>query len=191
MTTDDTDDTDEPGEPADRKPDGLELARAIARGLVGKGAARRKMGRKQAPSPEPRVPGRLNSGGFSGTHPDERDPQTLDLTMGRLVSERGWSADVRVHEVITRWGAIVGHDIGQHCVPETFDPDSARLVVRADSTAWATNLRLLLPTVVRRLAEELGDGVVTQVEVLGPSGPSWRKGRWSVRGGRGPFDTYG
>jgi predicted nucleic acid-binding Zn ribbon protein len=44
---------------------------------------------------------------------------------------------------------------------------------------------------VRRLNEELGHGTVTVIEVLGPNVPSWKKGRRSVRGGRGPRDTYG
>ena len=49
--------------------------------------------------------------------------------------------------------------------------------MRTDSTAWATQLKLLTPTVLRRLNEDLGDGTVTILEVLGPHGPSWKKGR--------------
>ena len=64
-------------------------------------------------------------------------------------------------------------------------------MVRTDSTAWATQLRLLAPTVVRRLNEELGAGTVTALDVQGPLGPSWKKGRRSTRDGRGPRDTYG
>ena len=64
-------------------------------------------------------------------------------------------------------------------------------MVRTDSTAWATQMKLLAPTVVRRLNEELGDGTVTVIEVLGPHGPSWKRGLRSVRDGRGPRDTYG
>jgi predicted nucleic acid-binding Zn ribbon protein len=63
--------------------------------------------------------------------------------------------------------------------------------VRTDSTAWATNLKLLLPTVLKRLNEELGQETVKLVDVLGPTGPSWKKGPRSVRDGRGPRDTYG
>ena len=62
--------------------------------------------------------------------------------------------------------------------------------MRADSTAWATQVRLLAPTLLRRLAEELGEGVVERVAVGGPVGPSWRKGLRRVPG-RGPRDTYG
>ncbi len=64
------------------------------------------------------------------------------------------------------------------------------LAVRADSSAWATQVGYMVPTLLRRLAEELGDGVVERVTVAGPVGPSWRKGMRRVPG-RGPRDTYG
>src|SRR5690242_11296633 len=60
-----------------------------------------------------------------------------------------------------------------------------------DSTAWATQLSLLAPALVRRLNEELGDGTVTLIDVLGPHVPSWAKGRRRTRDSRGPRDTYG
>ena len=63
--------------------------------------------------------------------------------------------------------------------------------MRTDSTAWATQLRLLAPQLVQRLNQELGHGTVTVIEVLGPHLPTWRKGSRSVRDGRGPRDTYG
>lgn len=164
--------------PDDHRDDGLDLARSIARSLGG----RRRTPKKRRGMTPPQ---------FSGAHPDDRDPQLLDATMGRLIAEQGWTTDVRVHGVFTRWDTIVGRDVAQHCRPESFDLEQAKLVVRTDSTAWATNLKLLLPTVVRRLNEELGEGTVTLIDVLGPTGPTWKKGPRSVRGGRGPRDTYG
>ena len=46
-----------------------------------------------------------------------------------------------MHGVFSRWEAIVGHDVGQHVKPESFA--DGRLVVRTDSTAWATQMKLL------------------------------------------------
>jgi predicted nucleic acid-binding Zn ribbon protein len=51
-------------------------------------------------------------------------------------------------------------------------------------------LRLLSMRLLEKFRVELGDGVVTSIQVLGPSAPSWRKGGRSVNG-RGPRDTYG
>jgi predicted nucleic acid-binding Zn ribbon protein len=109
--------------------------------------------------------------------------------MGRLVAEHGWTADVAVHGVFSRWDHIVGIEVARHCHPEAYADGS--LTVRADSTAWATQVRLLAPTVVRRLNEELGHDTVTRIQVLGPQPPSWTRGRRSVRDARGPRDTYG
>ncbi len=186
MTTEDaptppTPPTPSPGEgAAARRDDGLDLARALTRATAkSTPAARRKVRRKDAPG----------RGRVTGAHPDDRDPQLLDTTLSRLVDDHGWELDLRVHGVFGRWAELVGAEIALHCTPETFA--EGRLVVRTDSTAWATQLRLLAPTVVRRLNEELGHGTVTLIEVLGPHGPSWKKGPRSVRDGRGPRDTYG
>ena len=130
----------------------------------------------------------LQAPAVSGSAPDERDPQPFGTGLQRLVSERGWGVDVAVGGVMGRWPQVVGPEVAQHCAPETFD--EGVLVVRADSTAWATQVRLLVPTLLRRLAEELGDEVVQQVQVRGPAAPSWRRGARRVSG-RGPRDTYG
>jgi predicted nucleic acid-binding Zn ribbon protein len=175
-------DPEDPIPAADRHDDsGLDLARSIARSLA-------RPGSRRTSRPGSR-PGRRVDPQGSGAHPDERDPQLLDSTIGRLIADQGWGTDVRVHGVFTRWDTIVGREVAQHCLPESFG--ESRLVVRTDSTAWATQMRLLAPTVVRRLNEELGDGTVTVIEVLGPHGPSWKRGLRSVRDGRGPRDTYG
>jgi len=112
----------------------------------------------------------------------------MDDTLGRFVSEQGWETELRVHGVFSRWEAIVGKDVGQHVTPESFA--DGRLVVRTDSTAWATQMKLLASDVVRRLNEVLGEETVRVIDVEGPRGPSWKRGRLRVKG-RGPRDTYG
>ncbi|MDT0202412.1 DciA family protein [Nocardioides sp. AE5] len=165
---------------------GLDLARSIAKSIAA--ASMNAPRRKKRPTrrrPE-RSGGRPKA---SGAFPDERDPQTLDTTLSRLVSDHGWALDLKVHGVFGRWPAIVGDEVAQHCRPISFT--DGRLTVQTDSTAWATQLRLLAPTLVRRLNEELGHGSVTVIDVEGPNLPSWRKGRLRSRDGRGPRDTYG
>jgi len=185
-------DPQEPASPrsqsAPHDPGGLDLARSIAR-AVGRGSPRSGERAPDAGRGVLRRRRRRWETQSSGAHPDDRDPQTLDATIDRLVSERGWSTDVAVHGVFSRWDTIVGREVAEHCHPERFA--DAKLTVRADSTAWATQVRLLAPTVVRRLNEELGDGTVTAIDVRGPHVPSWSKGFRSVRDGRGPRDTYG
>ena len=157
---------------------GLDLARSIARGLAGRTAARRK---------RPRNTRRVDPT-TSSAHPDDRDPQTLDATLGRLIDDQGWDTDLRVHGVFTRWAAVVGPDVAAHVTPESYA--EGRLVVRTDSTAWATEMKLLAANLVHRLNQDLGDGTVEVIDILGPQTPRWTSGRFRVKG-RGPRDTYG
>lgn len=162
---------------------GLDLARSMAASMRGVSIPRpyTRSRRKSSPT-TPEV---------SGAHPDGRDPALIGSIVDKLVSERGWSSDVAVHGVFGRWSAIVGAEVAAHCTPSTYRDGDKVVEVSTDSTAWAVQLRLLAPTVVRRLNEELGDGTVARIQVHGPQAPSWRRGRRSVRGGRGPRDTYG
>jgi predicted nucleic acid-binding Zn ribbon protein len=118
-----------------------------------------------------------------------RDPMLLGQELDAFVSERGWKVDVAVGSVLGRWPTIVGEEVAQHCHPVEF-VDTV-LTVRADSTAWATNLRLMSATLMGTLAREVGEGTVSQIRVVGPSAPSWSKGMRRVQDGRGPRDTYG
>lgn len=124
-----------------------------------------------------------NTDSYSG-----RDPQGVGAVFGRLLSERGWNSPVAVGSVMARWDELVGPEIAAHCTPESFSETT--VMVRCDSTAWATQLRLIGPDLLRRFEIELGPGVVTAMKVVGPSAPSWRKGGRTVQG-RGPRDTYG
>lgn len=176
--------------PEEHDDSGLDLARSIARGLAGKMSQRssRSGGGGGSAGKAARRWRASRESSSSGAHPDDRDPQTMDETLGRFVSEQGWETELRVHGVFSRWEAIVGHDVGQHVSPQSFA--DGRLAVRTDSTAWATQMKLLAPDVVRRLNEVLGDGTVQVIDIEGPRGPSWKRGRLRVKG-RGPRDTYG
>jgi predicted nucleic acid-binding Zn ribbon protein len=81
--------------------------------------------------------------------------------------------------------------VAGHCAPEHYAEEERVLTVRCDSTAWATQLRLLAPQLVARLNADLGDGTVTLIKVLGPAGPTRRYGRLRAPGSRGPGDTWG
>ncbi|MDO4259941.1 MAG: DciA family protein [Actinomycetaceae bacterium] len=132
--------------------------------------------------------GWMTSPGLAAHRPRYRDMRTLGGALTSLIHRNGWDGPTRMGSVLSRWTAIVGPDIANHCSIETFE--GGTLIVRTTSTAWAKQLTLLLPTIERRVAEEVGTGVVTQVIVRGPVAPSWKKGRLSVPG-RGPRDTYG
>jgi predicted nucleic acid-binding Zn ribbon protein len=117
-----------------------------------------------------------------------RDPSLLGDQMDRLLLDRGWNVDVAIGSVMGRWPAIVGTEVAAHCTPVTFS--DGVLIVRADSTAWATQLRLMSSSILGRLETEVGKDAVIELRVQGPSAPSWIRGpRKST--GPGPRDTYG
>jgi predicted nucleic acid-binding Zn ribbon protein len=120
--------------------------------------------------------------------PRRDDPQRLGQAIGGLLDQHGWQQRAAIGSVFGRWAEIVGPDLAAHTRPDSFA--DGELAVTADSTAWATQVRLLAPQLVRRLAAELGDGTVRRVKVRGPEAPRQR-GAWRVPGGRGPRDTYG
>lgn len=200
--------------PADPGPDEvgadepLDLGSAVSEPPVRTGVdaakdalARARAAARQAPastssSPQAGHRGRrrLDPDTRSGPGPDGRDPQLLGSSVDRLMRERGWEAPTAVGGLTGRWAEIVGDEVAEHVVPETFEPSpdgrGLLLVLRADSTAWATSMRLLLPQVRARVDTELGVGTVRDISVLGPAAPSWKHGRLHVPG-RGPRDTYG
>ena len=161
---------------------GVDLARAMLAQARDRARAQGRLARpaRRREACEPRR---------SGAGPDARDPQPFAAGIDRLVTERGWRSELAVAGAMARWAEIVGAEIAAHTAPESFADGVLR--VRTDSTAWATQLRLLAPQLLGALNAELGTGTVTRIEVAGPVAPSWRKGPRSVRGGRGPRDTYG
>lgn len=139
--------------------------------------------------PEPGDPANGVRDGGSARRPHGGDPQPLAAAIDGLVAERGWELAAATGSVFGRWAQIVGADLAGHTTPESLR--EGELVIAADSTAWATQLRLLAAQLVRRLNAELGDGTVLRVKVRGPVAPARKPGEWRVRGSRGSRDTYG
>lgn len=172
--------SDEPEETPELK--GPDLARAAL-------ARARAAAREKGLSPgAPRSRSRRPEPGRSGSGPDGRDPVLFGDMVRRVVAERGWEQTTTAAGVLANWDRLVGPEIADHCQPVSLI--SGELVLVAESSAWATQLRLLTRTLSRRLAEQIGDGVVKSIAVRGPAQADWRKGPRRVQG-RGPRDTYG
>lgn len=156
--------------------DPLDLARQIANSYRGKGTPGVAGPRKKS---RPVKPARAKND----------DPSTISDLLGEVVKNQGWADKLDDQRIFTDWATIVGPEVAQHAQIEGFEDTIVH--VRASSTAWSTQLRLLAPRIVAKLNEALGDGTVTRIEVRGPQGPSWKNGPRSIRGARGPRDTYG
>ena len=123
-------------------------------------------------------------GGFSGPGPDARDPRRLGNAMDSWANDRGVQAELTVAGLTSRWEEIVGDHVARHVTADEYHrlPTGGRLVITADTPAWESTMKYQIDTIKRRIAEELGDGLVTVVEVRG-LGRTRRKG-WRVQTGR-------
>jgi predicted nucleic acid-binding Zn ribbon protein len=115
-------------------------------------------------------------------------PVPVSDAVADLVRERGWEQDAAIAGLMGSWADVVGAELAEHVHPEGFV--DGVLALRADSTAWATQVRHLMGHVRSAVDAALGPGVVTRITVAGPTAPSWTAGPRRVPG-RGPRDTYG
>ncbi|MCA6093931.1 DciA family protein [Streptomyces sp. SCA3-4] len=166
------------------EPSGVDLARVALR-------AAKEQARARGAAAQQKKQVRRGGSLRSGARADGRDPLPLGAAINRLITERGWEKPAAVGGVMGRWPQMVGPEVALHCEPQSYDEDARVLTVQCDSTAWATQLRLLAPTLVARLNDDLGQGTVKTIKVLGPGGPGRRYGHLRAPGSRGPGDTYG
>ncbi|MDR1431907.1 MAG: DciA family protein [Propionibacteriaceae bacterium] len=151
----------------DHDPTGLDLAHQIAA---------RARGARANPNAKPAKRRRLG------------DPEPVGDILGDVVAEQGWQTQLGIHQLLANWAGLVGPVNADHSKPETYRDQV--LTIRAESTAWATSLRMIAPQIVATLNAKLGQGSVERVVVVGPEAPSWKRGKRTVPG-RGPRDTYG
>ena len=133
--------------------------------------------------------------------PTPFDPRTGQRELRRMVADNGWAGKLAVAGVVARWPTIVGEQVAEHCTIESFD--AGRIPLRASSSSWAQQLRLLQPTIEARIVEALRSGPggrqaggistgdAVELRILGPAGPTWKRRGVGLRGTRGPRDTYG
>jgi predicted nucleic acid-binding Zn ribbon protein len=160
---------------------GPELARAAVEAALAKHRSQPR--RRSVVDSQPR-----RRGGYTGPGPDPRDPQPFGAVLDRLVKQRGWTRPAREARIFGEWAKVVGDDIAAHSRPVKLE--DGELTIEAESTAWATQLKMLAGKVLAGIASEVGHNVVKRLHIQGPNRPSWSSGPLRVRG-RGPRDTYG
>jgi hypothetical protein len=94
-------------------------------------------------------------------------PSPVGDALAQFLDRRGWSERLSGATASQRWDEVVGPDLAARCEPVRLA--GGTLVVRAESQAWATQLRYLLPQLVTNANAVLGDGSVREVRlVVGP-----------------------
>ncbi|HQG69634.1 MAG TPA: DciA family protein [Rhodoglobus sp.] len=117
-----------------------------------------------------------------------RDPHGLGDVIDGLAASMGWTSPLARSELIASWSEIVGDETSAHSEP--IGVEDGVLTARCDSTAWATQLRLMRTQVTTTIAVRFPAAGIQSVRFEGPNAPSWKRGPRSIPG-RGPRDTYG
>lgn len=117
-----------------------------------------------------------------------RDPKGIAEVMDTLTKRLGWNSPLAKSEMLASWAELVGEETAAHSSPVGID--EGVLTVSVDSTAWATQLRLMRSQIITHIVQRFPDAGIESIRFDGPGVPSWKKGPRSIPG-RGPRDTYG
>lgn len=126
--------------------------------------------------------------GSSAPFGDGRDPKGIAEVVDALTARLGWNSPLARSELLSSWEDIVGAETADHSSPVGIE--EGVLTVSCDSTAWATQLRLMRAQILTQVAQRYPDAGIHTLRFDGPGVPSWKKGPRSIPG-RGPRDTYG
>jgi predicted nucleic acid-binding Zn ribbon protein len=117
------------------------------------------------------------------------DPQQLNTVLNDLISSREWQQGIAEGTLFTNWVSVVGAEVAQHALPVTLI--DGKLTIQTTSTAWATQLTAMAPTLLKEISSSAPGALVEELSIIGPNAPSWKKGLRTIKNHRGPRDTYG
>lgn len=117
------------------------------------------------------------------------DPQSLQSVLSEVIEGRNWGQGVAEGNLFSNWAQVVGDEIAHHTTPISLV--DGRLTIQSSSSAWATQMRLMQQELLKTISNSAPGALVEELNVIGPHAPSWKRGLRSIRGARGPRDTYG
>ena len=118
---------------------------------------------------------------------DATEPKPIGELLNELIQERDWKSGLSEGEIFVKWDEIVGADIAANSEP--IEIKDEKLIIKCASTAWATQLNLIKAQLLQSIQSIAPK--INSLEIIGPNSPSWRKGLRTIKGAKGPRDTYG
>ncbi len=88
-----------------------------------------------------------------------------DVLESLLGSEARFRTGLATGDLGRRWSDVVGEPLAAETAPGGID-ETGVLTVRVSSTAWATQIRFLAPTVVTNANDVLGRAAVSGIRVV-------------------------
>lgn len=117
------------------------------------------------------------------------DPQSLETVLSEVIANRNWSKGVAEGSLFSDWVQIVGQEVATHTTPISLV--DGKLTIQCSSSAWATQMRLMQSDLLKTISTTAPGALVEELIFIGPHAPSWKRGLRTIRGARGPRDTYG
>lgn len=126
----------------------------------------------------------------SSNNPDlSNGPQLLKDVLAQVIRERDWKGGIAEGTLFSTWAEVIGPEISLHATPISLL--EGVLTIQTSSTAWAVQLQLIGPDLLSTIRASSPGALVDSLSIIGPHGPSWKKGVRTIRGAKGPRDTYG
>lgn len=116
-------------------------------------------------------------------------PHILKDVLSQIINDRDWKGGIAEGTLFSTWAQIVGPEISLHATPISLL--DGVLTIQTSSTAWAVQLQLVSNELLRTIRASSPGALVESLSLIGPNGPSWKKGIRTIRGSKGPRDTYG
>jgi YD repeat-containing protein len=91
------------------------------------------------------------------------DPKPIEESLDRVLRGLGNPGVAAVRTVFSAWDELVGGVTAAHAKPVSLDGQCLLVVV--DESGWATRFRYEQAGLLKRFATELGDGVITRIDV--------------------------
>ncbi len=102
----------------------------------------------------------------------DREPLGLGAAIERMLAERGYTAPAAGGTLCDQWpdiAATIAPALARHTTATAYDPDSGRLDLRATSTAYATQARLMAGPLTNAANHHAGRPLVKTIRVLNPN----------------------
>ena len=116
------------------------------------------------------------------------DPLALSSILDEIVVKRDWKQGIAEGTLFTEWESVVGNEIATHSTPLSLV--DGVLTIQTTSTVWATQLNTMKSALLKTITTSAPGALVDSLVILGPHAPSWKKGIRTIKGARGPRDTY-
>jgi predicted nucleic acid-binding Zn ribbon protein len=89
-------------------------------------------------------------------------PISLQNAIAEVLKEFGLDKKARVYSVITNWPQIVGEKIASATIAEKLD--KGILTIRVKNAVWKYELTMQKASILEKIAEEFGPGLVRDIQ---------------------------